>query len=389
MSTSERAFGAIILGAALLAGCSRDSGSAFSPADAGDGSGGAATGGAASPGAGGTAGQGNGGTASGGGGMAAAGGSVAAGGSAAAGGAGGTTPGGCAAPADRKQTAMCVTLAPESITPQSDPALDEKGVFLLEVFDTPTPPQKDASSVALIERVVPANPGTGEVSLSAIPMQRLVGTLPAVVYVRAVFVDNPARLAQGAAFGWGAWVGGIELGDGFQDKEPILPVKVTVGQGNALTLQLVALRRLTVKVHASATPVGDGQGPLTAVVAGGADAAKKPPAFGLARAACADISKDVTLTGFVIGKGPYWITGVLNDLGLPGDLPPGALAALDVTATAVTIPQMLTYAAGDYTPTASIDLSYVVPLTADAGGVPPNSCADLSARDGGLPEAGP
>lgn len=385
----------VVLSCAVAAlACSSDStDNPFGGSDAGDGgaAGDRAAGGTSPASAGGSAGNASGGksTSSGGassGGGATAGGATGTGGTAGAGGA--TPPADCAAPTDANQTALCVTLAPEAVTAQSDPALDEKGVLLVQLFDTPTPPEKDASAVALLEHVLPANPGVSEVSLAAIPVQRLVGTLPPVVYLRAVFVDNAERLAKDAALGWGAWVGGIDVSDGFQDKDPILPVPLDVGKGNAVTLPLVALRKLTVAVHASAKPVGDGQGPLAAVVVNDPDVAKKPPAFGLARAACADVSKDVTLTGFVVGAGPYWITGALNDLGLPGDFPPGTLAALTVSATKITIPQKLVIAAGDYAPSVSIDLDYVAPRPGDAGPVPPNSCADLASADGGLPDAG-
>jgi hypothetical protein len=299
------------------------------------------------------------------------------------------TPTDCVPPADKKQTSLCVTLVPEKITAETDPGLDKKGALVVQVFDTSTPPAKNASAVALAERVLPANPGTAEVALDTIPMQRLVGTFPAVVYVRAIFVDDNTALAAGATLGAGAWVGGINLDDGLQKNDPVLPVDVMVGQGNAIDMPLTALRRLTVKVHASATPVGDGQGPLAAVVVNNAEATKKPPLFGAASSACADVSKDVTLTGFVVGKGPYWVTGALNDLGLPGDFPPGTLAAVDVMGSKATIPQMLTFKADAYSVSTSIDLTYAVPWPMDAGPLPPNSCADLAKPDGGLPDGGP
>jgi hypothetical protein len=74
---------------------------------------------------------------------------------------------------------------------------------------------------------------------------------------------------------------------------------------------------------------------------------------------------------------------------LPGDFPPGTLAAIDVKGNNATIPQMLTYRADAYAVSASIDLSFAVPWQMDAGPVPPNSCADLAKPDGGLPDAGP
>ena len=400
MRTRRRAIGTMAIGGVLALGCGGDTNNALFGVDGGNphaGGGGAASGGTVTT-AGGSAGlgaagatvDGAGGTIAGAGGTTAGGagaGGVATGGATGDGGAGGASS--CLPPADRKQTSVCVTLVPEKITAQSDPGLDEKGVFLLQIFDTSTPPDKDASAIALVERVLPANTATAEVALDTIPVQRLVGTLPSVVYVRAVFIDDASRLAPGAPLGPGTWVGGIDLADGLKYKAPILPVNVDVGEGNAIMLPLVALRKLTVKVHASAAPVGDGQGPLTALAVNNADPTKKPPVFGLARAACADVATDVTLTGFVFGNGPYWVTGALNDLGLTGDFSPGTLAALDVTGNKVTIPKKLSYAADDYAPSTSIDLSYAVPWPPDGGPLPPNACSDLANADGGLPEAGP
>jgi hypothetical protein len=373
----------------MLAGCGGSSVTPFSAPDASvsDGGGSGGAGGSAGEGSE-SGGRGAGGRVTGNGGSAGSGlvGPGGAGTGATSAGSGGASSGGCAPPADKSQTAVCVTLLPESIQAEADPALDKKGVLAIQIFDTPNPPEKNASQVALAERIVPANPGKAEIALDAISTERLVATLPDVVYIRALFIDNPALLSPGAPFGWGAWIGGFDTEDGLQDKEPLLAVKLGIGEGNPVSLSLVALRKLTVTVHASATPVGDGQGPLTALVVNQPNP-KDAPGFGLAKEACADISGgDVTVTGFVFGAGPYYVTGALNDLGLKGDGPPGTLAALVKNGSAFTIPQKLVIAKGDYSPSANIDLSYVVPLPPDAGAVPPNSCADLG---GGAADAGP
>lgn len=376
--------------AALVAACGGESSSGLTGGGGGDasvGSGGASAGGSTSA-TGGSTGSGG----SGGSGQAGAGGSAGGTGGASTGGAtgagGASTDAGapCAPPANPAETALCVIFAPEAINVQTDPALDGKGTLLVQVFDTPTPPDKNAKP--LVERLLPINP-KNELSISSLPVERLVGTLPSTVYVRALFIDNPALLTPGTPLTYGAWIGGLDLTKGFLTKEPLNAVPVQIGKGNPLALPLTALRKLTVTVHASATPIGDGQGKLSVIVVDNADPTKKPPAFGYALDACADVAAgDVTLTGFVIGAGPYWVTGVLNDLGLTGDLPPGSLAALDFTGGKVRIPKQLVIAPGDYAPSASIDLSFVVPLPADAGAPGPNSCADLAGADGGVPADG-
>jgi hypothetical protein len=157
-----------------------------------------------------------------------------------------------------------------------------------------------------------------------------------------------------------------------------MPVTLQPGQGNAVDIPLVALRKLDVTVHTSATPIGDGQGPLGVVVVNDSDPAKKPPPVGAATMKCADVTNgDLHLTGFFVGAGKHWVTGLLKDISLAGDFPPGSLAALSKSGSTYTIPASFTAPRTAYTASVTIDLSFVVPYPADAGTPPPNSCADL------------
>jgi hypothetical protein len=365
-----------LLGSWILSGCGGESTShPFSNGpDGGDAS---VSGGGSGSGAGGSASAAGGSS-----GANASGGAPGAGGSAEGGlGTGGTSAEGgpCAPPALATDTALCLRFSPETIVPRADKALDEWGVLVVQVFDTPNPPDKNASQVALAERVLPANSASGgEIALSALRPMRLVHAFPSTVYVRAFFVDNPDVLAQGNKIAWGVWVGGVNLADGIQKNEPLLPVPLEVGRGNLLDLTLTALRRLDVTVKTTATPIGDGQGKLDVIAVDKPDPGKKPAVFGSASTPCADVTAgDVTLTGVVVGDGPYYVTGVLNDLGTPGDLPPGSLVSLEPTDGGFQIPTELTYGKGNYRPSVTIDLNYVVPLGADAGTPGPNSCRAL------------
>lgn len=292
----------------------------------------------------------------------------------------------CMAQPGPGRTAICVTLNPEDITAESDPAFDKSGVLVVQVFDNPHPADGDPP---LDQIRLPRAGQTGEISLDDLRPLRLAGAFPTTVYLRALFVDNPNPTRKIEV---GTWIGGLNTADGLQENEPLLPVTLQPGVANAVTLDLVAFRQLTVTVHASATPVGDGQGPLAVIVVNSNDPSSgdggKPQPYGFAEAACADVTQgDVTVTGVLVGSGPYWITGILKDLGGTEDLPAGSLAALSVGST-VTIPTQLTMTATDYTPSATIDLGYVVPLPVDAGAVPPNSCSDLSpASDAGIGDA--
>jgi hypothetical protein len=270
-----------------------------------------------------------------------------------------------------------VTLVPEAITALADPALDKKGALVVQIFDTPHPPDKNADAVALVQF------NRLDASLDDVPAIRLVGTMPATVYVRAAFVDDATQLAKNGVLGAGTWLGGINVADGLQANEPVLPVSVTKGEGTAIDLPLTALRRLRAKVHASATPLDDGQGPLTVVAVRDADPTNKPPVQGIGTKKCADVAAgDVTVEGFVIGSGKFWAVGVLDDYDVKGDLPPGSLVSLDVTATTVRIPTSFDVPKAAYSASVNIDLNYVTPVDPDAGTLTPKSCAEIIATDG-------
>jgi len=382
-------FELLFLGCSMLTACGGEtsSGGVFHQADAGD----ASPGGAPGSGGAGTGGLGAGGATSSGGAVG-SGGALGSGGaitaSGGSGGSGGSTldASPCAPPTSANDTALCVTFAPEAITARTEAALDKRGVLIVQVFDTATPPEKNSDQVALANQVLPANAATGgEISVDALPEVRLEGAFPATSYVRVFFVDNPRVFAAGGGIDYGVWLGGVNLADGVKKGEPLSPVSLTQGAGNALNVSLTALRRLDVVASASAKPVGDGQGTLTVTMVNNPDPSKNPAAFGIATKRCADVSSGaVDFSGFFFGKGPYWAAGVLNDLGKPGDLPAGALATLDLTPAGPRIPKEIEVGARDYATTIAVDLNYVNPLSADAGPPGPNSCADLGlVGDGG------
>ena len=375
----------LIAMAALAVGCGGES-TAFVPGPNPDDGGPSGTGGKGSGGAAG-GGQSNGGSGqsgSGGAGQPGSGGSNAGGiGQSGAGGSSGTggvssDAGVCPAPANANETAICMTFSPEDIRAENDPALDKRGVFVVQIFDMPNPPKQNAGAVALFERVLPANSASGgQIALDALRPIRAVAAFPDTVYVRAIFVDNPGPFGSGD-LGYGAWVGGVNFLDGIQKDEPLVAVSLLHGQGNVVDVPLVALRKLDVTVHLAATPIGDGQGPLAVVVVNDEDPTKKPPPVGIAVGPCVNVaSGDVHLTGFFVGSGAHWVTGILKDLGGGADIPPGALAALSVNGQTYRLPTRIDVAPNAYTASATINLTFVSPLPADAGAVPPNSCADL------------
>jgi hypothetical protein len=287
-----------------------------------------------------------------------------------------------------------VHLVPEQITPHpNDPALDESGILYVQLFDIPNPP-KGAAGIDVVKLPIAAGK---EISLDSLPTIHLKGKLSGTAYVLALFRDDNNAPKRGDIT-YGDWIGGLDISNGIKDGLPLDAIAAPVGQGTSVDVALTALRKLTVTVSRTATPVagGDAQGPLAIAAIDSPDPSKKPnsnpPAkpgfFGLGSVPCADLAtQSVDVTGFVLGNGPYWVFGSLDDLlapNVPGKIQKGSLVSLDVTGGTATIPTRLDIAVGDYAPTAKIDLSYTVPLAADAGTPGPNSCADLpAATDGG------
>jgi hypothetical protein len=345
------------------------------------------TGGSVTGGAGGAAGTATGGSAG-----AATGGSAGTvtGGSPGTGGSGGAPPG-CAAPTGPNETAICLTLDPEIMTFQDDPRLDGSGVLRVEMFAIDDPPE-EAEAIALYHAIFPSDAETGgEISLNALPSPRIaLPDVPSTVYFRVAFVDNPEVFTLGG-FVPGTWVGGVDFSGGVAEDMKLSPVSVTPGAANEVTVGLSAVRGLLVTVDASATPVGDGEGPLAIMVTNSPDPAAQPSMFGIGINPCANVADMpfVQIVPMIGPPGTYYVTGALNDLGGPWEPPgPGMLVAMDVDLQAgmASIPHVLTLAQGDYTPTVSIDLSFAVPWPGDAGPIPPNACTDIfPPGDGGAP----
>jgi hypothetical protein len=364
------------IGATVVGACGGDTrgGPGTSTPDGGGGTGGGAVGGAAGSSAGASGGVSTGGAATGGAG-------------AGGGGVGGTpdASSGCEAPSDEAAATLCLTFAPDPMTFEADPRFDGSGLLVVHVFDVAVP--TDGVDVPIFESTLPSSAALGaEISLDALaPMRITLADAPATAYVRAIFFDNPEAFERDSLTP-GTWIGGLDLSGGLVEDQALTAVPLSAGAPHELTLDLHALRALTVTVNATATPIGDGTGPLDLLVAGDADVTGDPPVFGFATFSCvdvADLPQEFTVPTFAV-TGTHYVTGVLNDLGLEGDFPPGLLAALDVDLDANTalIPVSVQFG-NDYTPTAAIDLSFVNPWPADAGAVPSGAGCDTSA-DGGI-----
>jgi hypothetical protein len=249
------------------------------------------------------------------------------------------------------------------------------GILVVQVFDNATPAQS-APDQKLAEQIVPGV--NEEISVDALPMVRFEEAFPETVYLRAVFLDNKAALAPDGE-GWGAWLGGQDLSNGVVTPQPILPLSVAQGSAQDVDVPLVALRRLSVQLNLEITPRGDGEGPLLVTAFRTATPTTGTPLFGIAGAACAKAAPGpVSVTGYLIGSGAFYLGALVNDLGATGSLPPGSLVSLDTSGPggASRLPTRLAVAPTEYAASIDVPLNAMIPLPGDPM-IPPNSCADL------------
>jgi hypothetical protein len=285
---------------------------------------------------------------------------------------------GCAPPGDPSKAALCLHLAPEAIAFTSDPKFDGKGYVVAEVFDTPHPDADGGSVPALATTLLPSGaPATTLDLAQGVPVARFDG-VPSTVYVRAIFVDDPALKPS---LGAGVWIAGYDLADGIKSGLPLLPHPLTLGAGNDLTLDLVALREMTITVNRTATPAGNGQGPASTVAVVDQSPTSSSAVFGTGNSGCVrvDGANTAQIPGFVIGKGPYYVAAVIDDFAAPdagtgAGLPLGSLTSLEHVDAGYDIPaaDRLTYPADAYRVSFTVSLGLTLPAT--AGMVDPSTC---------------
>lgn len=281
-------------------------------------------------------------------------------------------------------TALCLEFEPEVITPEAEPGLDERGSLEIDVFDRPnTPGGAAAPSLALYEVTLPSGADAGrELSLSHLPRHTVVLTdPPSVVYVRALFFDNEG-FSETGGLTWGTWLGGMDLRRGIVEDTSLIPVPVPPGEMTTVQVPLRALRRLSVTVTTSVTPLGDGEGALSVVASPIAALPPNVPTFGYGIDPCVDVTRGPqTVEMILLGSGKFYVTGYFDDLGIqtPGAVPPGTLLSLrnvDYSTGQATYDDVMV---GDtqYAASLAIDLGYITEFPGDPSSIGPNSCADL------------
>lgn len=294
----------------------------------------------------------------------------------------GTSAEGCHPPAGA--TALCLTFKPESITPEAEPGLDERGFLNVEVFDRPnTPLGAMAASIALVDRTLPGGADAGvEIALTDLPQAMIVlEDPPPTVFVRTLFFDSGGFGPTGG-FNWGTWVGGFDLSRGLTEDITLVPIPLTAGDVTMVDVPLRALRRLTATVTTSAKPLGDGEGALSVVASPVAALSPNAPTYGYGIDPCVDVTRGPQTVGMILlGSGKFYVTGYFDDLGIktPGQVPPGTLLSVrygdpsmgQATYDAVTVGEE------QYSAAISIDLDFVTAFSGDPSAIGPNSCKDL------------
>jgi hypothetical protein len=283
--------------------------------------------------------------------------------------------GSCAPPSDPTKAALCVTLTAETVQfLPNDPQFDGKGLLVLTVHAESMPDGGQPLTAPVILPDVDAGGDAGLVDLSQpIPSLRIDGLPPMTVYPQAVFIDDPGAGLKTPAPGW--WLGGYDFSNGLQGA-PLKPVTLQAGASTTVSMDLRALRALSLQVGTSVTPAGNGQGPLTVLVVDGNSVAPDggSRAWGFGSAACANCVADggAKAIAFFVGSGPYYTVPVLDDFGLGGAFPPGAMTSLDPDA-GLTIPAANLFSPGNaYVFSQAVKLTYVSP--APEGGVDEASC---------------
>jgi hypothetical protein len=283
--------------------------------------------------------------------------------------------GGCAPPSDPTKAALCVTLTAETVQfLASDPQFDGKGLLLVAVQASAMPDGGPAVAPPAILPDLDAGGDAGLVDLSQpIPSVRIDGIPPATVYPQAIFIDDPGAGLKTPAPGW--WLGGYDFSNGLQGA-PLTPVTLQAGTAATVSIHLRALRALSLQVSTSVTPAGNGQGPLKVLVIDGNSVAPDSGtrAWGFGTADCANCVADggAKAVALFLGSGPYYTVPVLDDFGLGGDFPPGAMTSLDPDA-GLTVPAANEFNAGNaYVFSQAVKLNFVGPPP--DGGIDEASC---------------
>ncbi len=290
----------------------------------------------------------------------------------------------CTPPANPNDAKACFVLSAEQVSLGTTSDLDGRGTLIVQVFDT----EKPASTAQPLKEVtLPPSSSSGELGVYSLPEIDIDG-LPETVYVRILFVDNPAWFAKGSGFLYGMFVGGFNLNFGVLPPPPLRAVTLVKGQAKHVPETLTALRRFTTEVVLDFDPgegpvADDGKGPLNVGVFQ-TRTAINAPAVGGVEFPCQDVTRGpIPVTGYFygIGGGDFYFGSQLDDFNQQNVPSAGGIVSLDLNDGLLPASQKLTVAADQYSVSApQIRLNAVIP---GFQGLPPYSCSSGAPVDAG------
>jgi hypothetical protein len=288
----------------------------------------------------------------------------------------------CSPPENPNDAKVCLTFAPDAITPvTSDPTLDLVGAIIIQFFDTPNPAKGAAGIKELIYPNIPDGGDLTTINIHDLPQIDVDG-LPETVYMRAIFIDNvPGFFSNPTTLTWGLFVGGFDLTKGVVPPPALKlltsdrgtpgfgkPLKKGVGTMHLTTL--TALRKFSIgsiELATGTTPPDDGQGPVS-VGAFDTDSPSGAPVLGGVELGCKDIHTPIpNVEGFLYGpgnNGNYWIGAQLDDYNQGGTIGPGFVVSLGGPGgQTIMDSQKVTLTPDQYSVTLpKVSLNYVIPL---------------------------
>ena len=268
----------------------------------------------------------------------------------------------CAPSNDPKKAALCIVVEHETIAfLANDPRFDGLGAMIAQVFAHAVPDFPDGGEEPAIATVVlPGADGgadAGEFDLKSQTATFRFEVTPGTVYPRVTFIDNPT---SALAPGW--WFAGLDFSNGIKANLPLGPHKLAAGDAKGIRMSLTALRDLVVNVTRSATPAGNGQGVTTVIALDTNTYSASAKGFGVAQG-CTNLEVAGTagsVEGFVVGKGPYYLSTGLDDFDVGDAGSAGYLVS--ITDGGVIPPaNKTTYPANAYVITHAVDLNVALP----------------------------
>ena len=290
----------------------------------------------------------------------------------------------CEDPSSATTTSLCVNFAPDVVDLISnDAAHDGQGVGVLAVFESSDP---EAAEPIYVQRI-PATDETGIYDLSTIRIDIEKADIASTVYVQFLFFDGPDPFGNGDPGDAGdagdagaeeegppdgMWLGGYDMAGGIGESTPLAPIAITMGQGHAIPLPVLALRKITVTVTATTALPGNGEGPLEffAMPTRELNTIDEGGAVGFGELPCVDLNSPVVIEGFLYGSGTFYLGGFFHDYGDVEDAAGLVLSAeLPVTDLGnVTLPAANAFTVGTrYVLQESLELNYSPDPLGDAG----------------------